>query len=282
MVEQRAVAVGRVAQLAEEIRERRARVIRVQARVALDVGRHLRVVRQIVERIVDAARGINGVADFLRDHERADAREIGGPRERQQVEHQLRMLLEIVGHACGLRRHVEIARTLLPASSIRRSTSRTSSRWRSRRARSSAGQRARRVLAASSSTESSRLAARLAPLRALARPSRRRRTVARTRLADSPPSAAEPSACATRSYCGRRPTDPSHRSSRPPRATTPATAAACPGRRLARPLDRAEMPSRGVAPVLGLRARDPDSRRARVVCARRGVLAVGERQRRDR
>src|SRR5690606_13940557 len=106
--EQRAVPVRRFAQLLEEIADRRTRVERVELREALDVGRYFRMMREIVERIVDTALGINTVADLACDHQRSDARDLGLPGEGQQIEHQFRMRDEAGRYADGLARHVEI------------------------------------------------------------------------------------------------------------------------------------------------------------------------------
>ena len=99
VIEQAAVAVGRVGELAQEIRDRGARVVLVELREPLDVRGNPRVVRRVVEALVHAAARIQPVAELARDHERRDAREIGRPREREQVEHQHRVLFE-VGREC--------------------------------------------------------------------------------------------------------------------------------------------------------------------------------------
>ncbi len=76
VVEQAAVAVGRVRELAQEIRDRRPRVVFVELREPLDVRGNLGVVRRVVESLVHAALRIQPVAELARHHERGDAREV--------------------------------------------------------------------------------------------------------------------------------------------------------------------------------------------------------------
>ena len=169
------------------------------------------------------------------------------------------------------------APTLLPASSMRRSTSRTSSRWRSSRARSSPGSvRVERGRVLEHRVEQAR--GLRAPLRALLG----RRAVAEQPLEDD-----------LRIHLHRqrrRRRAPRDRIAVGARQTRAAAQAAFLERELERRqrrvlaegkrgdlIDRrAELRRRA---RVGLRAREPDGRRARVVGARGRVLAVGERQR---
>ena len=99
----RAVALGRLPQLLDELREQRREV-----RVDLRVQRHLvglvAVMRHVVVRLGDAERREGPLARLARHHEREDARQVGLVGHRQQVEHQRRVLLERLGHA-DRRRH---------------------------------------------------------------------------------------------------------------------------------------------------------------------------------
>ena len=113
MIEQRAVAVRRRAQLLEEVREE-PDVIAVEHREALVVLLHVRVMRQRVERVAHAALRVDGAAQLLAQQERRDARDLGLPRQHLQVVHQLDVLLDVTRHARRRGRHREIVRELLP------------------------------------------------------------------------------------------------------------------------------------------------------------------------
>ena len=94
--------------------------------------------RRRVERFRDAEHRERPVAHFARHHERGDAGDVGLERDRHQVEHQLGVLLVIVRNAAGRRRHVEMRNCAFcfSASWMRRSISRTVSRYSATRLRS--------------------------------------------------------------------------------------------------------------------------------------------------
>ena len=102
VIQQRAVAVRQLCELVEEVREQ-ARVIAVQHREARLVVLVVGMMREDVEGIADAALRIHGIAQFLRQHEGADAGDLRLPGQRQQVVHQLDVLFHVfrnAGWAC--------------------------------------------------------------------------------------------------------------------------------------------------------------------------------------
>ncbi len=222
---------GVFASFLQEVSDRRPRVILVELREPVDVRRNPRVVRRVVEPLVHAALRIEPIAELARDHERPDSREVRFPREREQVEHQHRVLLEVGRNAVRLVRHVDprergVGRERDPAlelAHVRRDSGRCA-RGRRRADRASAKRpRPSRNRAGSRAA----VAVRRAPPACC-----RRRAGARTRRAGSSPSAAAFAAS-------------DRRSTSRPRARARATAAASPGRRAARRLGR---PTSATAP----------------------------------
>jgi hypothetical protein len=112
VIEQRAVAVGRCLQLAEEVREQ-LHVVLIELREAVLVLLHVRVVRQRVERIADPALGVDLAAQLLAHQEGRHAGDLRLPRQHLQVVHQRDVLLDVLRHAGGRRRDVEIVGQLL-------------------------------------------------------------------------------------------------------------------------------------------------------------------------
>src|SRR5690606_17681074 len=72
--------------------------------VLLDV----RMVRQDMERIADAARRIDRIAELGRELECRHARDVRLPREDLQIQHELDVLLDVLGYARRAVRNVEI------------------------------------------------------------------------------------------------------------------------------------------------------------------------------
>ena len=98
LIEQRAVAVGRVLHLLEEIAEQR-HVIRVDLRRLRDLLGIELVVRHRVVAVGDADPRIRPSAQLARDLERDDAGDVGLEREEVQVEHQPGVVVELVRDA---------------------------------------------------------------------------------------------------------------------------------------------------------------------------------------
>src|SRR5438094_387137 len=98
VVEERTVAVRRVLQRVEELREE-LDVVRIDLHDFRDVRRVVAVVRDGVVLLADANLRIRPLAQLAIAHEREDARQIAAIRERQQVVHQRQMLVERVRHA---------------------------------------------------------------------------------------------------------------------------------------------------------------------------------------
>ncbi len=65
------------------------------------------MVRRVVKAFGHAALRVDAIAELSRDHERRDARDVGAPREHEQIEHQHRVLLEIGRDAVRLVGHVD-------------------------------------------------------------------------------------------------------------------------------------------------------------------------------
>ncbi len=85
--------------------------------------------RERVERIGHADVVARLLADLWRDHEALDAREVALIRERDQVEHQAEVLVEVLrGRARHLRQRQLRDIAVLGSSATRRSISRTLSR----------------------------------------------------------------------------------------------------------------------------------------------------------
>ena len=113
-VEQRAVAVRGVLQRFEQIRHQ-PDVIRVQHREVANLVFLAAVMRRVVKRPFEAALGIDAVRRITTELEREHARDVGREGEHLQIEHQLDVLAERVGHARRRRRQLaqlaaEIAR----------------------------------------------------------------------------------------------------------------------------------------------------------------------------
>jgi hypothetical protein len=103
----------------------------------LEPRRAVLVMRRRMERFRDPELRERPVADLARHHERRDARDVGLEGDRHQVEHQLRVLLVVVGNAGRRRRHIEFGfDAWRSASWMRRSISRTASRYSATRLRS--------------------------------------------------------------------------------------------------------------------------------------------------
>ncbi len=98
VVEQVAVAVRRVLQLLQEIRQH-ADVVAVDLREVEDAILAIAVVRRRVEAGVDAAVRVDAARRVAAHLEREHARGVRRERHRLQVEHQLDVLVERVGHA---------------------------------------------------------------------------------------------------------------------------------------------------------------------------------------
>ena len=106
VVEQRAVAIRRLRQLLDEVREA-LHVVEVDLRPVLAPLRVLAVVRARVVRRPHAGLGIRAQADVAGDHQRRHARDVALERERLQIEVQLDVLVERLGHA---ERHLHLRR----------------------------------------------------------------------------------------------------------------------------------------------------------------------------
>ena len=104
-VEQRAVAVRRVLQLLQQVRHQ-ADVIRVQRREVEDLLLLAAVVRRVVEGALEAALRIAAVRRVATQLEREDPRDVGRECQHLQIEHQLDVLAERVGHADRRRRQL--------------------------------------------------------------------------------------------------------------------------------------------------------------------------------
>jgi hypothetical protein len=102
MIEQRAVAVLRLRETIEEVRELRD-VIGVQLREPVHVAAIIRVVRQVVERIADARLREHRRAQLAREHQRGHAGNVRLQRNHLQIHQQLEVFLKCRRHAC---RHV--------------------------------------------------------------------------------------------------------------------------------------------------------------------------------
>src|ERR1700730_261761 len=100
MVQQAAVAVGRVLQLFEEVRNQTDVVAGDLGEVG-DLGRRLAVMRSRVERNLHAAFRVNALADVATHLEGGDAGGVGGEGQRLKIEHQLDVIFERVRHTDG-------------------------------------------------------------------------------------------------------------------------------------------------------------------------------------
>ena len=136
-----------------------------------DLLRVVAVMRHRVMRLGDADLRVRPLADLARHHEREHARDVGLVRERQQVEHQLDVLVERLRHADRRVGHRD--RRSSPASRPAGCAARSRGRCRgtrSSRARSRAPEPALQVASTSSLTESRMLlSAACAPTRCAAR-----------------------------------------------------------------------------------------------------------------
>src|SRR5579875_3131733 len=95
VIEQVSVAVRRILELLEEVRNQ-THVIAVQARELLHLGRRFAVMRAGMERRFDSALRPHPAADVARHLERRYARGFGHERQRLKIEHQIDMLFVIV------------------------------------------------------------------------------------------------------------------------------------------------------------------------------------------
>src|SRR5690606_14018931 len=100
VVEQRALAVGRLPELLEEVRQD-ADVIPVDAWKRLHAVFALAVVRGRMEAGGDAALRVHAVRRVASELEREHTRDLRREGHRLQIEHQLDVLLERVGYADG-------------------------------------------------------------------------------------------------------------------------------------------------------------------------------------
>ena len=110
MIQQRAVAVGRRAQLVEIAREQ-LRVVAVDLRQVRDELGHVVVVRQRVMRLGHADLRVGPRALLLADHEGDDARQVRLQRQQLQIHHQREVILERRRDALRLleRRQLDVA-----------------------------------------------------------------------------------------------------------------------------------------------------------------------------
>ena len=281
VIEQRAVAVGRRRELLDEVREA-LHVIRLDPHELVDALLVVRVVRQRVERVRHADVVVRAVRALGHHDVRRDAREVRLVRERDQVEHQLDLLVE----------RLAARRSAPRAASMRREIAlrRPSRRGARSRARYSGTRRARRGRAAPSSrfaAPSVRSAIRSSRLRVCARDrARARRRVAfaeelREHLArvelhrQRRRRVAERQRRAVVAAGARR----ARRDSAPSSRTRPrATAAPFPGRSARRSSGRSSSPCSRPSPSVGPHAREPRGRHDRVHgVLRRLVLEVAER-----
>ena len=105
VVEQVAVAIGRVLQLVEEVGQQ-ADVIAIELGELRDFRRGFAVVRAGMERRLDAALGPDAAAHVAAHLEGGDAGGLGHEGQGLQIEHQLDVLFVGIGHAerrCGQR-----------------------------------------------------------------------------------------------------------------------------------------------------------------------------------
>ena len=97
MIEQRAVAIGRVLQLFQQIREHRDVKLVDLHQLLEPLGVPL-VMRDGMVPIGDPDFAVCAVAAVAAEHERGDARHVRLPGDDLHVEHQLRVLLVVVGY----------------------------------------------------------------------------------------------------------------------------------------------------------------------------------------
>ena len=100
VVEHVAVAIGNGLQLGQQVRHQ-ADVVAIDLLEVGDALVAIEVMRAGVERGGRAAAREHAVRDVAAELEREDARRVGGKRHRLQVEHQLDVFLEGIGHANG-------------------------------------------------------------------------------------------------------------------------------------------------------------------------------------
>ena len=93
MIEHRPVAIRHGRELVEELGEH-LRVVRLHLDQALHLRRFVVVVRQRMERVGHADVVVGLAADLGRHHEGEDARHVRLIRQRDQVEHQVDVLIE--------------------------------------------------------------------------------------------------------------------------------------------------------------------------------------------
>ena len=98
MIQQIAVAIRGVLQLLQEVRQQ-ADVIAVELREFGDLGGIFAVMRAGMERRLHAAFRPHAAADVAAHLECRDAGDVGHERQRLQIEHQLDVLFERIGHA---------------------------------------------------------------------------------------------------------------------------------------------------------------------------------------
>src|SRR6185503_1412881 len=108
VLEQVAVAVGRVLQPLQELGEQ-AHVVRVDLRFLLHLLRVVVVVRDRVMTVGDADLRVAQPRQLAAHHERRHAREVALERERLELEHQVHVLLERLGDAARRRRRLQPA-----------------------------------------------------------------------------------------------------------------------------------------------------------------------------
>ena len=98
MVKEIAVAIGRGLQLLEEMR-RQGDVILVDLGALLELHGVVLVVRHRVVRGIDAKLWVSAIGLFFAECEHEHTRDVGLERERDQIEHQLCVLVIRLGHA---------------------------------------------------------------------------------------------------------------------------------------------------------------------------------------
>src|SRR5690606_9580115 len=108
VVQQAAIAIRRFTEFLQEVGNGAAGVEGVELRQLLDVGRHFRVMRKVVEGIVDTTFVEHAVAHLARHHEGGNPGDLRLPGQGQKVEHQARMLHEALRHTYRLVGYVEV------------------------------------------------------------------------------------------------------------------------------------------------------------------------------
>ena len=139
-------------------------MILVDQRKLVHVGAIVGVVRGDVEAVANAALRVDRAAGVARIHHGGDARDLGAEGQHLQVEHDLEVFVEGFRNAHRRLRQLQIGRDCCSAFWMRRSISRTSSRYSRQLGAIRRGQVASASDATWSITESSRL--RLCCLRA--------------------------------------------------------------------------------------------------------------------